>query len=56
MNFLCMSEPYKPGDPRPDGYIQWHDWARVQFTAGRRQRRCPHGKFLFAQEHPCRHR
>ena len=32
---------YKPGDPRPEGYMQWHEWARIQHRAGLRQRRCP---------------
>jgi len=31
---------YRPGDPEPSGYIEWHDWARVQYAAGIRQQRC----------------
>jgi len=31
---------YKPGDPEPTGYLQWHEWAEVQWTSGLRQRQC----------------
>lgn len=31
---------YKPGDPPPEGYREWHEWARVQANAGLRQKRC----------------
>lgn len=30
----------KAGDQAPDGYLQWHEWARVQHKAGLRQRQC----------------
>ena len=52
---ICMSEFYKKGDPTPEGYIAWHDWARIQYNAGLRQGKCPHGKWLFPQEVPCDH-
>jgi hypothetical protein len=32
---------FKPGDPPPDGYLAWHEWARVQHGAGLRQKLCP---------------
>jgi hypothetical protein len=32
--------PYKPGDPPPGGYLNWHAWAEVQDKAGLRQKRC----------------
>lgn len=31
---------YSPGDPPPEGYCQWHEWAQVQYKAGLRQQRC----------------
>jgi ribosomal protein S27AE len=43
--------PYKPGDPRPDGYLNWHAWAEVQDKAGLRQKRCNRcGLWRFPQE------
>ena len=33
-------DSYQPGDPPPDGYIEWHGWADVQRRAGLRQRQC----------------
>lgn len=37
---LIMPE-FKPGDLPPEGYLQWHEWARVQRKAGIRQVQCP---------------
>lgn len=31
---------FKPGDPEPEGYLAWHEWASVQHKAGLRQKRC----------------
>lgn len=31
---------YRPGDPEPEGYLEWHEWARVQVRAGIHQRNC----------------
>ncbi|MGR9386401.1 hypothetical protein [Rhizobium leguminosarum] len=31
---------YRGGDPAPTGYLEWHEWARVQLRAGLRQQRC----------------
>lgn len=46
---------FKPGDQPPDGYIAWHEWAKVQSNAGYRQRRCSEcGKWRFPQEQ-CEH-
>lgn len=43
---------HKPGDPAPRGYMEKHEWARVQLRAGLRQTRCGGcGKCLFPQEH-----
>jgi hypothetical protein len=43
--------PYKPGDPPPDGYLNWHAWAEVQDKAGLRQKRCSRcGLWKFPQE------
>ena len=47
---------YKPGDPPPKGYTQWHEWARVQHKAGRRQFQCRTcGLWKFRQE-KCNHK
>ena len=40
VGFLCVTGTYKKGDPRPEGYLDWHEWARVQHRAGLRQRQC----------------
>ena len=37
---LLVMPKYKPGDPRPEGYLQWHEWAEAQHKAGLRQRQC----------------
>lgn len=38
--WLSFVGQYKPGDPPPSGYCDWHEWARVQHKAGLRQKRC----------------
>jgi hypothetical protein len=42
MNIACILEQrtYNHGDPPPDGYLAWHEWAAVQHKAGLRQRQC----------------
>jgi len=35
---LCISVP---GDQPPEGYLDWHAWADVQYRSGLRQARCP---------------
>ncbi len=48
---LDVAGDYMPGDPQPDGYLDWHEWARVQSRAGLRQVRCPTcSLFRFPQE------
>lgn len=37
---LDFVDSYKPGDPAPTGYMDWHEWAEVQHKAGLRQERC----------------
>lgn len=37
---VTMSPDYKPGDPEPAGYLDWHAWAEVQHKAGLRQSQC----------------
>lgn len=32
---------FKPGDPAPKGYVQWHEWADAQYEGGLRQTQCP---------------
>lgn len=42
---------YKPGDPAPEGYLAWHEWADVQHKAGLRQKSCGRcGKWKYPQE------
>ena len=48
---VCHSEKYKPGDMPPAGYLDWHEWAKVQYRAGLRQVACGLcGKVKFPQE------
>lgn len=37
---IDSSGPYQAGDPSPEGYLQWQEWAATQYKAGLRQRRC----------------
>jgi hypothetical protein len=48
---ILDSGTHKPGDPPPEGYLQWHAWAEVQHKAGLRQKACGRcGLFKFPQE------
>ena len=38
---ICISPPFKVGDPPPSGYTAWHEWARMQYRGGLRQRLDP---------------
>lgn len=55
--FIDIAPIFKVGDPAPDGYNDWHEWARVQLKGGLRQSKCRMcGLFLFPQEektHKC---
>ena len=52
--FVDIVDRYKPGDPRPDGYIDWDEWTDVQLKGGLRQRKCPGcGLWRFPQERCC---
>jgi hypothetical protein len=43
---------YKAGDPPPEGYNEWHEWAGVQTKSGLKQTRCPNCSLLrFPQEY-----
>ncbi len=56
MKIICFLETgeFKPGDPKPDGYSDRHEWARVQLKAGLRQKRCKKcGLLRFPQERCC---
>jgi hypothetical protein len=45
---------YKPGDPRPEGYLNWMEWAKVQHGAGLKQTQCSRcGLWRFPQEKCC---
>lgn len=53
MNVACILEQsdYKPGDPAPEGYLAWHEWAEVQHKAGLRQVECGRcGLWRYPQE------
>jgi hypothetical protein len=48
---LCTTPDFKPGDPAPEGYLAWHEWADVQHKAGLRQKPCGRcGKWRYPQE------
>ncbi len=38
--FIDFVPEFKPGDPPPSGYMEWHEWARVQTKAGLKSKRC----------------
>jgi hypothetical protein len=48
---------FKAGEPPPQGYIAWHEWAAAQYRGGLRQSPCGGcGQLLFPQErdgHEC---
>ncbi len=46
---------YKAGDPKPEGYMEQAEWARVQITAGLRQKKCPSCELYFFphEQHKC---
>ncbi len=37
---LLVQHNYKPGDPAPEGYLAWHEWAEIQAKSGLRQQQC----------------
>lgn len=37
---VCVQPTFKAGDPAPEGYLAWHEWAEVQHRAGLRQKIC----------------
>ena len=42
---------FKVGDPKPEGYLACHEWARVQLAGGLRQAKCPAcGLWKFPQQ------
>lgn len=50
LHILAQAE-YKPGDPAPEGYLAWHEWAEVQHKAGLRQKQCGRcGLWRFPQQ------
>jgi hypothetical protein len=51
---LLVAGDYTVGDPSPDRYNAWHEWAKGQYNGGLRQRRCPTClKARFPQEKCC---
>ena len=52
---ICGIGKFRAGSPAPGGYLDWHEWARVQVRAGLKQRRCREcGRYRFPQE-KCEH-
>ena len=51
---LKVMPKFNVGDPEPSGYLEWHEWARVQHRGGLRQARRACGKLHFPQE-VCQH-
>jgi len=48
---VCHQPDFKPGDPAPEGYLAWHEWAEVQHKAGLRQKECCRcGKWWYPQQ------
>lgn len=48
LGHICGTRTFKPGDPEPSGYLDWHEWARVQDKAKIPNRYCGScGKWLF---------
>jgi hypothetical protein len=48
---ICFAGTFKPGDPPPLGYCDWHAWAEVQMKAGLKQETCGYcGLWQFPQE------
>jgi len=51
VTYVDFVDDYKPGDPAPEGYCEWHAWAEVQHKAGLRQKQCAHClKWKYPQE------
>lgn len=53
MDHLSVTNPYKPGDPCPEGYMAFHAWSEIQHKAGLRQRLCQCNKWRYPQEECC---
>jgi hypothetical protein len=52
---LCLVGNYKPGDPPPEGYMEWFAWADVQLKAGLKQTPCRKCRLWFFpnETHQC---
>lgn len=51
---FCIDDAstYRMGDPAPNGYLAWHEWAEAQHKAGLRQTTCPAcGKWRFPSQY-----
>jgi len=48
---ICSIPEFKPGDPRPAGYLAFDAWAEVQAKGGLKQEACGIcGRYCFPQE------
>lgn len=51
VGYLTFAGIYKPGDPAPAGYLDWHEWAAVQHKARLKQVSCGQcGLWKYPQE------
>lgn len=39
--YIDIVDTFKPGDPPPEDYVGWDEWAQVQLKGGIRQERRP---------------
>jgi hypothetical protein len=54
---LCILQQrnYNPGDPAPEGYVDWFEWVEVQTRAALKPTWCPDDRlWKFPQERDCR--
>ena len=48
---MSVSREFKVGDPPPDGYSEWFEWAEVHQKAGLKQKPCSTcGKWKYPHE------
>lgn len=50
---VCEAHTFTAGDPRPEGYLDFQEWAKVQQRSGLRQTWCVCHGWQFPQEVAC---
>jgi len=54
--FIIDTVPiFNVGDPAPEGYLEWHEWARIQHKGGLRQRYCQTCQLYKFPQEKCGH-